>query len=110
VGGRLGYNAAIKKSPRRRELGRHVVADSDTCDGELTFKGTRIFVKHVPEQVANGMNRDEIVAAWNGAVTEEAIVDAIHLASDALIRRVRMTDVTNQRVTAYDHYHARSAG
>jgi uncharacterized protein (DUF433 family) len=34
--------------------GRHVVADPRVCHGRLTFRGTRILVADVLEQVARG--------------------------------------------------------
>ncbi len=36
-------------------LGRYVVADPKICHGQPTFRGTRIFVEDVLEQVFSGM-------------------------------------------------------
>ena len=68
----------------RRELGRFIVTDPAICHGQLTFRGTRILVKLVLEQVAMGLSWDAIVAEWRGAVTREAIAEAVRLASEAL--------------------------
>ena len=39
----------------RKKLGRYLVVDSKICHGQPTFRGTRILVKDVLEQVAQGM-------------------------------------------------------
>ena len=57
-------------------LGRYVVADPAICHGQLTFRGTRILVADVLEQVAMGMAWEAIIAEWRGAVTKEAIAEA----------------------------------
>lgn len=58
-------------------LGRYVVADPAICHGQLTFRGTRILVADVLEQVAMGMAWEAIIAEWRGAVTKEAIAEAV---------------------------------
>jgi uncharacterized protein (DUF433 family) len=65
---------------RRIELGRHIVADSKICGGQPTFKGTRIMVWIVLEQLEDCMSWDEIVGEWSGKVTKEAIAEAIAIA------------------------------
>ncbi|MBI3970376.1 MAG: DUF433 domain-containing protein [Chloroflexi bacterium] len=74
-------------SVEARELGRFIVADPAICHGQLTFRGTRILVKHVLEQVAMGMSWDAVADKWRGAITKEAIAEAVRLASDALVAR-----------------------
>ena len=59
----------------KKPLGRYIVADPAISHGEPTFRGTRIFVADVLEQVANGM-------AW------EAIAEAVRLAREALVTHV----------------------
>ena len=66
-------------------LGRYIVADPAICHGQLTFRGTRILVADVLEQVATGMAWEAIIAEWRGALTEEAIGEATRLAREALI-------------------------
>ena len=58
-------------------LGRYVVADPAICHGQPTFRGTRILVADVLEQVAMGMAWEAIVAEWRGALTEEAIAETV---------------------------------
>lgn len=69
----------------KRVLGRYVVADPAICHGQLTFRGTRIFVADVLEQVASGMARESIVESWQGSVSEAAIAEAVRLAREALL-------------------------
>ena len=65
---------------RRVELGRHIVSDPKICGGRPTFKGTRIMVWIVLEQLEDGMTWQEIVGEWDGKVREEAIAEAIAIA------------------------------
>lgn len=67
-----------------KELGTYVVADPRICHGQLTFRGTRILVATVLEQLERGLSWDEIVTEWHGRVSREAIAEAIHLAREAL--------------------------
>ncbi len=66
-------------------LGRYIVADPEICHGEPTFRGTRILVADVLEQIANGMDWEAIIEEWRGKVTREAIAEAVRLAREALI-------------------------
>lgn len=66
-------------------LGRYIVADPEICHGKLTFRGTRIFVADVLEQVARGMAWETIVEQWRGSVSEDAIAEAVRLAREALL-------------------------
>ena len=42
-------------------LGRYIVADPTICHGEPTFRGTRIMVADVLEQVESGMTYEAII-------------------------------------------------
>jgi len=66
-------------------LGRYIMADTDVCHGQPIFRGTRIFVADVLEQVANGTAWDAIIDDWRGALTKEAIAEAVRLAREALL-------------------------
>jgi uncharacterized protein (DUF433 family) len=63
----------------------HIVADPAICHGQPTFLGTRVLVADVLEQVARGMDWEAIAEEWHGAVTREAIAEAIRLARTALL-------------------------
>jgi uncharacterized protein (DUF433 family) len=64
---------------RRKLLGRHIVADPSICHGKPTFLGTRNMVTQVLKQVAKGLPWDAIAAEWRGAVSKEAIGEAVEL-------------------------------
>lgn len=68
-----------------KTVGRFVVTDQDICPGEPVFRGTRILVADVLEQVASGMAWEAIVEEWRGSVTPEAIAEAVRLAREALM-------------------------
>ena len=70
---------------KRKEFGRYIVADPEICGGQLTFKGTRIFVKDVLAMLAKAYDWDRISAEFDGRVSNAAIAEAIALASNALI-------------------------
>ena len=76
----------MKGNPRL--LGRHVVVDPRVCHGQPTFRGTRILVADVLEQVSTGVSWDAIIAEWNGNLTKQAIAEAVALASEALLNHV----------------------
>jgi len=67
----------------KRKIGRYVVADPAICHGQPTFRGTRILVSDVMEQVAGGIAWETIVEEWRGDVPADAISEAIRLASQA---------------------------
>lgn len=70
---------------RTKALGRYIVANPAICHGEPTFRGTRILVADVLEQVASGMSWECIVEEWRGALTKDAIAEAVRLAREALV-------------------------
>src|SRR5882724_376808 len=70
--------------PKRVELGEHIVADPLICHGKPTFKGTRIMVWQILDELAHGMSPVEIVKAWDGKITRRAIADSVSLARRSL--------------------------
>jgi uncharacterized protein (DUF433 family) len=68
-----------------RLLGRYIVADPAICHGKPTFRGTRVMVSDVLEQVASGMAWETILEEWNDSITRDAIREAVQLASQALL-------------------------
>ncbi len=95
---RRGLKQAMK-GRRRKELGQYIVADPEICGGQLTFKGTRIFVKDVLAMLAKGYDWDRISAEFDGRLSHEAIAEAIALASHALLEKTK-----KQRATIADAY------
>ncbi len=67
---------------RKKVVGRYIVADTKICHGQPTFRGTRILVADVLEQVAAGMAWKSIIEEWRGGITEEAIAEAVSLARE----------------------------
>ncbi|MBI2928050.1 MAG: DUF433 domain-containing protein [Verrucomicrobia bacterium] len=64
---------------KRVELGKYIVADPEICHGQPTFKGTRVMVWIVLEQVERGLTWEEIGREWRGRVPSAAIAEAIAL-------------------------------
>jgi uncharacterized protein (DUF433 family) len=60
-----------------------IVADPAVCHGEPTFRGTRILVADVLEQVESGMAYEAIIEEWCGALTGDAIAEAVRMAREA---------------------------
>ncbi len=73
---------SIKGKGDCKVLGEFIVADPQVCHGKPTFKGTRIMVFQVLEQVAYGTPWQRIVWSWRGKVTMPAITEAVKLASE----------------------------
>jgi uncharacterized protein (DUF433 family) len=66
-------------------IGRYIVTDPKICHGKPTFRGTRVLVSDVLEQVGSGMAWETIIEEWNGSIPKEAISEAVQLASRALL-------------------------
>jgi uncharacterized protein (DUF433 family) len=77
----------MKKGPKQKfvELGEHIVADPMICHGKPTFRGTRIMVWQILDELAHGMSPEEIVKAWGGKVTRAAIAESVSLAKRSLL-------------------------
>lgn len=71
-----------------RFIGRHIVSDNKICHGQPTFRGTRVLVSDVLEQVAEGMAWETIIEEWHGSIGKEAIAEALKLAGKALLDHV----------------------
>lgn len=79
----------VPEQPATRvELGRYIVADREVCHGQPTFKGTRIMVWQVLEDVGEGRSWDFICnTRWGGRIPVAAVAEAIQLASEAWLMR-----------------------
>ena len=62
--------------------------DPKICHGKPTFRGTRIMVADVLEQVAEGMAWESIIEGWHDSITKEAIAEAVQLAREAFLKHV----------------------
>ena len=67
----------------KRIIGRFIVADPRICHGQPTFRGTRILVSDILEQVAAGIAWETIIEEWRHNLSSDAISEAVRLASQA---------------------------
>ncbi len=67
---------------KKQLVGRYIVRDPKICHGQPTFRGTRILVADVLEQVASGMAWESIVGEWRGSISQEAIAEAVRAARE----------------------------
>ena len=74
-----------KRDTLPKLLGRYIVTDPAICHGQPTFRGTRVFVADVLEQVASGMAWEAIIEEWNSSINAAAIAEAVQLATVALL-------------------------
>ncbi|HEX8464541.1 MAG TPA: DUF433 domain-containing protein [Abditibacterium sp.] len=65
-------------------LSRFIVSDPSICHGAPTFRGTRILVADVLEQIASGMAWESILEEWRGALSRESLAEAVQLAREGL--------------------------
>ncbi|PWU08313.1 MAG: hypothetical protein C5B50_29960 [Verrucomicrobia bacterium] len=80
------------------ELGRFIVADPGICHGKPTYKGTRIMVWQVLDELAHGMSSNEIVKAWGGRVSADAVAETIQLARRSFLNeKGRLRDKPGRR-------------
>jgi uncharacterized protein (DUF433 family) len=68
-----------------KAIGRFIVVDPKVCHGQPTFRGTRILVADILDQVANGMAWEAIIENWRGALSHEAIAESVRLAREILL-------------------------
>jgi uncharacterized protein (DUF433 family) len=73
---------------KKQAAGRQIVTDAKICHGQPTFRGTRIMVEDVLEQVASGMAWKNIVEEWRGSIDEEAIAEAVRAARETFREHV----------------------
>ena len=69
-------------------IGRYIVANPKVCHGQPVFRGTRIFVRDILDQVASGMAWEAIIEEWHGHISKDAIAEAVQLAAQALLNHV----------------------
>lgn len=76
----------VNDKPARVELGEHIVADPLICRGKPTFKGTRIMVWQVLDDVAEGHSWEFICRdRWGGRIPLAAVAEAVKIARRALL-------------------------
>src|SRR2546429_1914066 len=70
----------MAKTTQPQLLGRYIVADPNICHGKPTFRGTRILVADVLEQVAAGLAWETIIEEWRGRTTPQGLAASVPLA------------------------------
>ncbi len=78
----------MDQNTKAQLLGRYIVADPKICHGKPTFRGTRIMVADVLEQVAEGMAWESIIEGWHDSITKEAIAEVVQLAHEAFLKHI----------------------
>ena len=68
----------------RVEINEHIVADTEICGGDLTFKNTRIFVKDVVGLLSAEVTIEEILKEYYPELSREAILASLKLASKTI--------------------------
>ncbi|MEA2003587.1 MAG: DUF433 domain-containing protein [archaeon] len=58
---------------------QYIISDPAICHGEPTFRGTRILVADVLEQVASGMAYEAIIEEWRYEIDRDAIAAAVRV-------------------------------
>jgi uncharacterized protein (DUF433 family) len=71
-------------------VGRYIVNDPKVCHGQPTFRGTRILVAEVLEQVASGAVWQSTIAEWRGSISEEAIAEAVRAVRETLQEHAKL--------------------
>ena len=56
-----------------------IASDPAICHGEPTFRGTRIMVADVLEQVESGMAYEAIIEEWRYEIDRDAIAEAVRV-------------------------------
>ena len=70
---------------RTNFVGRYIVTDPEVCHGKPTFRGTRILVADVLEQIADGLAWETIIEEWRGSICNEAIAEAVRLSTKVFL-------------------------
>ena len=74
------------KNAEPRELGQFIVSNPAICRGLPVFKGTRVTVAEVLNDVELGLSWDFIIYRWgDGKITRDAVTEAVQLARRALL-------------------------
>jgi uncharacterized protein (DUF433 family) len=71
----------MKESEKAHLIGRHIVTDPKICHGKPTFRGTRVLVADVLDEVASGVAWETIIEDWNDSITAAAIDEVLRSAS-----------------------------
>lgn len=93
----------IRGKIKGRFVGRYIVSDPEICHGKPSFRGTRIMVSHVLEQVAEGMSWEAIIQEYRGNICKEAITEAVSLANQAFLEHSQEYTVPEYLLEHVEH-------
>ena len=95
--------------PKLRMIGRYIVADPAVCHGQPTFRGTRILVGDVLEQVSAGMAGRE--SPWSGRNGCQKRLSPRPFGSPARRSRITLASTSrlNTRCSPFVHDRPRSS-
>jgi uncharacterized protein (DUF433 family) len=69
-----------REDQMRLDLGEHIVMDPRICHGKPTYKGSRVMVWQVLQELEDQADWEMIRYDWNGSVTDPAIAESLLLA------------------------------
>ena len=73
----------MRKKTDIKLLGRFIVTDPEICEGQPTFRGTRLMVWQVLDMLAKGKAWETIIEECHHSISEEAIAEAVKLSGEA---------------------------
>ena len=56
---------------------KYIESNPKVCHGKWVFRGTRIFVADIRDQLRRGMSPQEVIGQWRGDVTLAAIDEVL---------------------------------
>ncbi|HDL17851.1 MAG TPA: DUF433 domain-containing protein [Bacteroidetes bacterium] len=89
----------------RKLYGRYIISDPEICHGKPTFRGTRIPVADVLEQIADGLDWETIIEEWRNSITKEAIAEAVSLSRQVILENAdKYLDVRKDESAIFIHH------
>lgn len=82
-----------RKRATKKVLGKYIMVDLKISHGSPIFVGTNIKVGDVLDQVAQGKAWDTIAKNWHGKISENAIKEAIQLATKAFVKHESLAPI-----------------
>jgi uncharacterized protein (DUF433 family) len=68
---------------KTKTWGACTISDPAICHGEPTFRGTRILVADILEQVESGVAYEAIIEEWRYEIERDAIAATVRMAREA---------------------------
>ena len=87
----------------RKIIGRYILADARIRDGQPILRGTEITVQELLEDLAGGTAWETLIERSEGALTADAIAEAVRLAGMALLDHLTQGTITGEHLVADPH-------